>query len=66
MFLADDGSINEVDLLMLTPAGFFLVEIKSQLGVLRGDAGAWTWEHEGLAGENCAFSYDERPARVRI
>ncbi len=46
-FIADDGSINEVDLLVLTPAGFFLVEIKSQPGILRGDAGAWTWEHEG-------------------
>lgn len=28
-FIADDGSINEVDLLALTPKGFFLVEIKS-------------------------------------
>ncbi len=46
-FIADDGSINEVDLLALTPVGFFLVEIKSRPGILRGDAGTWTWEHEG-------------------
>ncbi len=46
-FIADDGSVNEVDLLALTPVGFFLVEIKSRPGVLRGDAGTWTWEHEG-------------------
>lgn len=29
-FIADDGSINEVDLLVLTPQGFFIVEIKSR------------------------------------
>ena len=27
-FIAGDGSSNEVDLLVLTPKGFFLVEIK--------------------------------------
>jgi serine/threonine protein kinase len=46
-FVADDGSVNEVDLLALTPQGFFLVEIKSRPGVLRGDAGTWTWETDG-------------------
>ncbi len=43
-FIADDGSINEVDLLVLTPKGFFLVEIKSRPGVVDGDAGTWTWQ----------------------
>ena len=46
-FLADDGSINEVDLLLLTPKGFYLVEIKSRPGVVEGDQGTWTWRHEG-------------------
>ena len=46
-FIADDGSINEVDLLAFTPVGFFLVEIKSRPGRLSGDAGTWTWETEG-------------------
>ena len=46
-FLADDGSIYEVDLLVLTPKGFFLVEIKSHLGVVTGDQGIWSWRHEG-------------------
>ena len=45
-FIADDGSINEVDLLALTPKGFHLVEIKSAPGVVEGDRGAWTWRHE--------------------
>ena len=46
-FIADDGSINEVDLLIFTPQGFFLVEIKSRPGRLFGDAGTWTWNTEG-------------------
>ena len=46
-FIAQDGSINEVDLLVLTPKGFFLVEIKSAPGIVEGDAGTWTWSHEG-------------------
>ena len=35
-FIADDGSINEVDLLVCTPQGFFLSEIKSRSGRLCG------------------------------
>jgi hypothetical protein len=46
-FIADDGSINEVDLLVFTPQGFFLIEIKSNPGRLLGDAGTWTWEADG-------------------
>ncbi len=46
-FIADDGSVNEVDLLVFTPQGFFLIEIKSQPGRLSGDAGTWTWQNEG-------------------
>ncbi len=46
-FIADDGSINEVDLLTFTPQGMFLIEIKSHRGRLFGDAGTWTWEGDG-------------------
>src|SRR5580704_11225757 len=46
-FIALDGSINEVDLLLLAPMGFFLVEIKSRPGRVFGDAGTWTWDTEG-------------------
>lgn len=46
-FIADDGSINEVDLLVLTSKGFYLVEIKSRPGVVEGDQGTWTWRHGG-------------------
>lgn len=40
-FIALDGSINEVDLLVLTPKGLYLVEIKSHPGTISGDAGTW-------------------------
>ncbi|MBI5446699.1 MAG: NERD domain-containing protein, partial [Deltaproteobacteria bacterium] len=46
-FIADDGSINEVDLLVLTPKGFFLTEIKNRPGAIDGDAGTWSWTFEG-------------------
>lgn len=42
-FIAEDGKIYEVDLLVITPKGFFLVEIKSRPGMLDGDAHTWTW-----------------------
>lgn len=40
-FIADDGSVNEVDLLVVTSRGFFLVEIKSFPGKLFGDGQQW-------------------------
>ncbi|QDT95269.1 BREX system serine/threonine kinase PglW [Gimesia aquarii] len=41
-FHTNDGAIYEVDLLVLTKQGFFLIEIKSWPGRVRGDAGTWT------------------------
>jgi len=46
-FIALDGTVNEVDLLVYAPYGFFLIEIKSRPGRLTGDAGTWTWETDG-------------------
>ncbi len=46
-FIADDGSINEVDVLVACPQGIFLIEIKSNPGHLWGDAQDWTWHYEG-------------------
>lgn len=46
-FIAEDGTINEVDLLVLSPSGFFLIEIKSWPGMLRGDSMTWIVEHQG-------------------
>ena len=33
-FIADDGSVNEVDALVVTQAGVFLVELKSRGGIV--------------------------------
>lgn len=45
-FIDDEGRVNEVDLLVLTPAGLVLVEIKSRPGTVKGDAHSWTWTTE--------------------
>ncbi len=42
-FIGDDGTLNEVDLLVATPAGIFLTEIKSRPGSLSGDSLQWKW-----------------------
>src|SRR5581483_2844587 len=46
-FQTNDGAIYEVDLLVLTKLGFWLVEIKSWPGRVTGDAGTWTRTHDG-------------------
>ncbi len=46
-FIDDDGRVNEVDALVMAPAGMFLVEIKSRPGELRGDAHTWVWNTDG-------------------
>jgi serine/threonine protein kinase len=46
-FIGTDGSFNEVDALVLTPMGFYLVEIKSRPGNIDGDASTWTWTQDG-------------------
>src|SRR5689334_8445687 len=45
-FQTADGALYEVDLLVLTKEGFWLLEIKSRPGRLEGDAGTWTWTTE--------------------
>jgi serine/threonine protein kinase len=42
-FQSSDGAIYEVDLLVLSREGFWLVEIKSRPGRVEGDVGTWTW-----------------------
>ncbi len=42
-FLADSGAVYEVDLLVLTKLGLFLVEIKGRPGRVAGDVRTWTW-----------------------
>jgi serine/threonine protein kinase len=46
-FQTADGAIYEVDLLVLTKQGFWLVECKAWGGRIWGDAGTWTRSHDG-------------------
>jgi serine/threonine protein kinase len=46
-FVDDEGRVNEVDLLVLTPAGLLLAEIKSRPGTIDGDAHNWVWTTDG-------------------
>ncbi len=46
-FIDDEGKVSEVDALVLSPAGLFLVEIKSRPGTLTGDTHSWTWNTDG-------------------
>ena len=46
-FQTPEGAIYEIDLLVLTKQGFWLVEIKSWPGRVWGDAGTWTRSHNG-------------------
>ena len=46
-FQTRDGSIYEVDLLVLTKRGFWLVELKGWPGRVTGDAGTWIRTHDG-------------------
>jgi serine/threonine protein kinase len=46
-FLSDNGSISEVDLLVLTPQGFYLIEIKSRPGSISGNSSTWNWRYNG-------------------
>src|SRR3954462_10492148 len=46
-FIDDEGKVSEVDALVLSPAGLFLVEIKSRPGALTGDVHTWSWTTDG-------------------
>jgi hypothetical protein len=46
-FIADDGSVNEIDALVVTQAGVFLVELKSRGGIVSGNRHLWDWEKDG-------------------
>jgi hypothetical protein len=48
-FIGEDGSINEVDLLVVGLHRIYLVEIKSAPAVVEADAGTWTWTRGGQA-----------------
>jgi serine/threonine protein kinase len=66
-FIASDGSINEVDLLVIGPKGLFLVEIKSWPGVVNGDQREWVEERDGRPRfhENPLLGTDRKAKRLK-
>ena len=42
-FVGDDGSINEIDCLVVGRTGIFLVELKGHPGRMSGNAHSWRW-----------------------
>ncbi|WP_168220948.1 BREX system serine/threonine kinase PglW [Actinomadura sp. WMMA1423] len=46
-FTAKSGHVREVDLLMVTPSGLYLVEIKSHQGRLVNNGSTWMFHHRG-------------------
>lgn len=66
-FIAQDGSINEVDALVLTRKGLFLVEIKSGGGSLSGDAGTWCWKSDRrqLFTDNPLFLANQKAKKLK-
>lgn len=46
-FMADTGSLYEVDALIVSPWGAFLVEIKSRPGAGSGLGNMWSWHQDG-------------------
>jgi serine/threonine protein kinase len=46
-FIDDEGRVNEVDVLVLTPVCLVVIEVKSRPGSLQGDVYSWTWTTEG-------------------
>jgi hypothetical protein len=41
------AGFSEVDALVLSPCGLFLIEVKSRPGTVTGDAHSWTWTTDG-------------------
>ena len=56
-YIGDDGAINELDLLVVSPFGFFLVEIKSHPGIISGDQQKWNWIPPDGKRKSMAVSY---------
>jgi len=66
-FISNDGHINEVDALILTSKGLFLVEIKSRPARrLAGDAYAWSWTDGGrtIESDNPLIPTDRKSKRL--
>lgn len=60
------GRLYEIDLLFLSRAGLFLVEIKSHPGVLRGDVVDWTFSEPGARPKTIDCPYPSANHKAKV
>jgi serine/threonine protein kinase len=66
--LVDDHGVAEVDLLVLSPAGLWVIEIKSRPGRLSGDSHTWRWRRPDgsvFADDNPLIGCDRKAKRLK-
>jgi len=66
--LVDDHGVAEVDLLVLSPAGLWVIEIKSRPGTLTGDSHTWRWRRPNgtiFADDNPLIACDRKAKRLK-
>ncbi len=60
-----NGRVYEVDLLVVTPKGFFLVEIKSWRGPIEDNGGSQIWRSEGRTDDNPLILANRKAKKLR-
>jgi serine/threonine protein kinase len=45
--VGEDGSVNDIDLLLLTPRGLYLIAVLAEGGRVTGTATTWSWTRDG-------------------
>jgi hypothetical protein len=66
--LVDDHGVAEVDLSVVSPAGIWVIEIKSRPGTLAGDNHTWTWRRPNgsvFADDNPLVGCDRKAKRLK-
>jgi serine/threonine protein kinase len=66
--IVDDRGVAEVDLMVLSPWGLWVIEIKSRPGTVTGDAHTWTWRRPNgrhFADDNPLIGCDRKAKRIK-
>ncbi len=66
--IVDDRGVAEVDLMVLSPWGLWVIEIKSRPGIVTGDAHTWTWRRPNgrdFADDNPLIGCDRKAKRIK-
>lgn len=66
--MVDDHGVAEVDVLVVSPAGVWVIEIKSRPGTLTGDNHTWTWRRPNgslFVDDNPLVGCDRKAKRLK-